>query len=266
MAQCCHSTVVYRCSQQYFAFSYSTSQACKRSVLRSYLSEGDSQSIAPKSTRAFRGTSIALPARLRSIPSISCFRDDDPFLTEHFFNRDRYARTIGKKLEITYSPWAMSMMNGYRIPFRIPIKESTGGPTGGGRGNGDGDGDGGGGGDDEGEEEQLWLLPSLTIAFAVLHLGYCLAIWKDEDSDLDFIWTGMGLFCLLILSAVRLNNQTGIDAYFLGLGASIGVMLWTGERCLLRKECSTAGLVSFFGAAMATLFSLSLHNIIIRCL
>lgn len=101
----------------------------------------------------------------------------------------------------------------------------------------------------------------MTIAFAAFHLGYCIAVWiKDEALDLEFFRTGVGLFCLLAVAALRLNNQTGVDAYILGLGASVGVMLWTGERCLVKKEGIPAGIVTLFAAAMAVMFTVALYD------
>lgn len=155
----------------------------------------------------------------------------------------------------------MSMMNGFG---KSDPKEFTGGPTGGGAGGNDDDwGDGGGGGGDEGGDEQIFYLPLLTIAFAAFHLGYCIAVWlKDETLDSEFFRTGVGLFCLLAVAAIRLNNRTGIDAYILGWGASVGVMLWTGERCIMKKEGSPAGIVTLFAAAMAVMFTGALYDII----
>lgn len=36
----------------------------------------------------------------------------------------------------------------------------------------------------------------------------------------------------------------------------------SGERCLVKKEGSPAGIVSFFAAAMAAMFSTALHQTI----
>ncbi|MCO5552012.1 hypothetical protein L7F22_005520 [Adiantum nelumboides] len=265
MAQWWHASVVHQHPHQHVT-AYSSLQTCTRITWRSFPSSAGWEClIVPKSTPELLSTDVSLPSAPIS-RSISCFCDDDPFVTEHFFNKDGRTLTLRTKLEIMYSPWAMSMLNGYQIPVRKSFKELTGGPTGGGRGgDGDGGGDGGGGGGDEGKEEQVWLLPFLTIAFAAFHLGYCIAIWmKDGSFDFEFVRTGIGLFCLLALAAIRLNNRTGIDAYLLGLGASVGVMLWTGERCLMKKEGSPAGIVSFFAAAMAALFSTAIHETIRR--
>eukprot|EP00250_Pteridium_aquilinum_P013929 c21665_g1_i1 orf=530-1342(+) len=266
MAQWWHASVVHKHPHQHVT-SYTAShafQTCTSITWRSFLSPaGWEYLIVPKSTPEHSIPDLSLPSASVT-PSISCFCDDDPWLTEHFFNKDGSTLTLRTKLEIMYSPWAMSMMNGYQAPARKSVKEFTGGPSGGGRGgDNDGGGDGGGGGGDEGREEQIWVLPLLTIAFAAFHLGYCIAVWmKDESFDFEFFRTGIGLFCLLAVAAIRLNNRTGIDAYLLGLGASVGVMLWTGERCLVKKEGIPAGIVSFFAAAMAAMFSTALREII----
>lgn len=82
----------------------------------------------------------------------------------------------------------------------------AGGPPGNGKGGDDGGGDGGGGGGDDDGEDHIFLLPVLTLAFAAFHLGYCIAIWvKDESLDFDFFRTGLGLFALLAVAALRLN-------------------------------------------------------------
>jgi hypothetical protein len=105
------------------------------------------------------------------------------------------------------------------------------------------------------------LLPVLTLAFAAFHLGYCIAIWvKDDNLDFEFFRTGLGLFGLLAVAAMRLNARTGIDAYILGLGASVGVMVWTGERCLVKREGSPAGIVALFAASMALMFTAALYH------
>lgn len=192
-------------------------------------------------------------------PAIVCFRDDDaPELPVGRDLSDLSART---SFEVRYSPWAMQMLNGYGKKDKNDFKESTGGPPGNGKGGDDGGGDGGGDGSDDDGEEHIFLLPILTLAFAAFHLGYCIAIWvKDESLDFEFFRTGLGLFGLLALAAVRLNARTGIDAYILGLGASVGVMVWTGERCLVKREGHPAGIVALFAASMAVMFTAALYH------
>eukprot|EP00249_Psilotum_nudum_P011161 c23000_g1_i2 orf=416-1213(-) len=198
--------------------------------------------------------------------SITCFRDDELPLPEHLLDRDMGNLSLRTKLEIRYSPWALSMMNVLGRGDGSRLKEFTGGPAGGGRGDGDGGGEGGGGGGDNDGEERVFLLPLLTIAFAAFHLGYCIAVWmKDESLHFDFVRTGLGLFCLLVVAAIRLNNllplsRTGVDAYLLGLGASVGVMIWTGERCLVKKDDNPAGVVALFAAAMSVIFTAALYD------
>lgn len=196
-----------------------------------------------------------------SCPSISCFCEDDPLIPEHLFDKGG-TFAFRTKLEIRYSPWAVSMMDGFGKVDKRMTKEFTGGPTGGGNGGNDDDGgDGGGGGGDDGGNARPDILPLLTIAFAAFHLGYCVAVWmKDEALDIGFLRTGICLFLLLAVAAVRMNNQSGLDAYILGLGASIGVMLWTGERCLSKKEGSPSGIVSLLAASMAVIFSAALFE------
>ncbi|KAG6543231.1 hypothetical protein Mapa_015482 [Marchantia paleacea] len=198
-----------------------------------------------------------------SSPSIVCFRDDDLPFPEHLVGRSPSDLNVRTSLEIRYSPWAVHMMNGFGKKEGNKLKESTGGPPGGGNGADDGGGDGGGGGGDDDGEEHIFLLPVLTLAFAAFHLGYCIAIWiKDENLDFEFFRTGLILFGLLAVAAIRLNARTGIDAYILGLGASVGVMVWTGERCLVKREGSPAGIVALFAASMAVMFTAALyHNI-----
>ncbi|XP_024536237.1 uncharacterized protein LOC9645311 [Selaginella moellendorffii] len=196
---------------------------------------------------------------------IVCFRDDDSAMPPELLDRDLRDFGVRTNLQMRYSPWAVDMINGMGTCDKKTLKKSNGGPCGGGRGrgdDGDGGGDGGGEGDDEGGE-YVFLLPVLTLAFAAFHLGYCIAVWvKDDSLDAGFFRTGLGLFCLLALAAIRLNSGAGLDAYVLGLGASLGVMAWTGERCLVKKEGSPAGIVALFAASMAVMFTAALyHNI-----
>lgn len=141
-------------------------------------------------------------------PSVICFRDDDSPFPDHMLDKDYSDGSVRASLEIRYSPWAVEFMHGAGKMDSGRMKVSTGGPTGGGKnGDGDGgDGGGGGGGDDDGEDH-IFLLPVLTLAFAAFHLGYCIAIWvKDDDLDFNFFKTGLGLFGLLTIAALRLNS------------------------------------------------------------
>eukprot|EP00246_Nothoceros_aenigmaticus_P012206 TRINITY_DN3666_c0_g1_i1.p1 TRINITY_DN3666_c0_g1~~TRINITY_DN3666_c0_g1_i1.p1 ORF type:complete len:267 (-),score=50.19 TRINITY_DN3666_c0_g1_i1:107-907(-) len=197
-------------------------------------------------------------------PSVICFRDDDSPFPDHLLDKDYSDLSVRASLEIRYSPWAVEFMSGAAKMGSGKMKESTGGPSGGGKnGDGDGGGDGGGGGGDDDGEDHIFLLPVLTLAFAAFHLGYCIAIWvKDDQLDFNFFKTGLGLFGLLTIAALRLNARTGIDAYILGLGASVGVMVWTGERCLVKREGNPAGIVALFAASMSVMFTAALyHNI-----
>ncbi|KAH7315852.1 hypothetical protein KP509_21G068200 [Ceratopteris richardii] len=264
MAQCWPTFIAKTHPYRYFTFN-TTWQNYAGFTWRSFLSSASLEClIVPKGIEDFLSSDSVL-ASASSVPSISCFCDDDPLLTEHCQRKDLSTSSFHTRMGIVYSPWATSMMNGYQDSPRKPIRESTGGPTGGGRGNGDGGGDDGGDGDDEGNEEQIWVLPLLTISFAAFHLGYCVAVWvKEKSFDLRFFLTGIGLFCQLAVAAVGLNNRSGIDAYFRGFGASIGVMLWTGEHCLRKRKGRTAGIVSLLAASMAAFFSSALYDIISR--
>ena len=139
---------------------------------------------------------------------ITCFCDDDPHFPEHVFEKDSNMMSLRTKLEMRYSPWAISMMDGLgKRDKRMVKKEFTGGPTGGGNGRNDDGGEGGGGDGDEDGDEDIYILPLLTIAFAAFQLGYCVAVWmKDEKSDFKFFQIGIGLFLLLTLTAIRLNR------------------------------------------------------------
>ncbi|XP_024396846.1 uncharacterized protein [Physcomitrium patens] len=191
---------------------------------------------------------------------VVCFRDDDAPLPEYLVERNWSDMNVRTNLEIRYSPWAVEMMNGFGNKNEAKTKESTGGPPGNGNGGDDGGNGGGGGGDDDGDYH-VFLLPMLTLAFAAFHLGYCIAVWvKDDNLDFEFLRTGLGLFGLLAVSAFRLNTRTGIDAYILGLGASLGVMVWTGERCLVKKEGNPAGVVALFAASMAVMLTAALYH------
>ncbi|KAJ7526533.1 hypothetical protein O6H91_16G013400 [Diphasiastrum complanatum] len=189
---------------------------------------------------------------------IVCFREDDLPVPEHPVQRDTGDSGVRTSLEVQYSPWAISMMNGFGKAYVNKTKESTGGPPGGNKGGDDGDGDGGG---DDDEDDRIFLLPLLTLAFAAFHLGYCIAIWvKDESLDSESFRTGLGLFCLLGMAAIRLKSGAGLDAYVLGLGASLGVMFWTGERYVVKREGSLAGIVALLAASMAATFTASLYD------
>lgn len=194
-------------------------------------------------------------------PAVVCFRDDDAPLPEYLVERNWSDMSGRANLEIRYSPWAAQMMSGIGKRKETEIKESTGGPPGNGKGGEGGDGNGGGGGGDDESEDHIFLLPILTLAFAAFHLGYCIAVWvKDDSLDFQFFRTGLALFVLLTISALRLNARTGIDAYILGLGASVGVMVWTGERSLVKREGSPAGVVALFAASMAVMFTAAIYH------
>ncbi|CAN6466665.1 unnamed protein product [Victoria cruziana] len=198
--------------------------------------------------------------------NIVCFREDDESpLSDDPFPADAGILVPRALSGLKYGPWAVGMVRGLGRP---PLKPSTGGPGGGGADDGRGGG-GGGGGDDEGDGcgdddaggEDAYLLPMLTVALASVHLGYCVGVWaRDEALDVRFLRTGVGLFCLLLVSALRLKCQSGLDAYILGLGASAGVMIWTGERCFVKKESTSAGFVSLLAASMSLIFSAALYN------
>nr|PNR36018.1 hypothetical protein PHYPA_021868 [Physcomitrium patens] len=172
---------------------------------------------------------IAVTSRMiATYPLVVCFREDDAPFPEYLVERNWSDMSVRTNLEIQYSPWAIQMMNGFAEEAKQ--KESTGGPPGNGKGGDDGDGHGGGGGGDDDADDHIFLLPMLTLAFAAFHLGYCIAIWvKDDGLNLEFIRTGLGLFFLLAVSALRLNVETGKDAHVLGIVSSLGVMVWTGK-------------------------------------
>lgn len=194
-------------------------------------------------------------------PAVVCYRDDDAPLPEYLVEKNWSDMSARTSLEIRYSPWAVEMMNGYGKKNEKEIKETTGGPPNNGKGGDGGDGNGGGGGGDDDGEDHIFLLPILTLAFAAFHVGYCIAVWvKDDSLDFEFFRTALALFGLLTISALRLNARTGIDAYILGLGASVGVMVWTGERCLVKREGSPAGVVALFAACMAVMFTAALYH------
>ncbi|MCO5593628.1 hypothetical protein L7F22_047643 [Adiantum nelumboides] len=227
MAQWWHASPNHQLFHQHWS-SYNAIQtmgALSSIAARSYLfpTALDDVFLVPNSDKG--------PLPVASCPSISCFCDDDPLIPEHLFDKEGGTFTFRTKLEIRYSPWAVSMMDGFGKADKRTPKQFTGGPTGGGNGGNDDDGgDGGGGGGDDGGNARPDILPLLTIAFAAFHLGYCIAVWvKDETLDIGFFRTGICLFLLLAVAAIRMNNQSGLDAYILGLGASVGVMFWTGK-------------------------------------
>ncbi|KAJ7566509.1 hypothetical protein O6H91_02G134600 [Diphasiastrum complanatum] len=134
---------------------------------------------------------------------VVCFREDDLPFPEHLVQKDMGDLGMRTSLEVQYSPWAISMMNGFGKTGGKKTKESTGGPPGGNNGGDDGGGDGG----DDGEGHHIFLLPLLTLAFAALHLGYCITIWfRDDHLDSESFKTGLGLFCLLAVAAIRLKS------------------------------------------------------------
>ncbi|CAI7918552.1 unnamed protein product [Closterium sp. NIES-54] len=175
-------------------------------------------------------------------------------------------------LDTRYGPWANAMMERQTMKSlqeRI-FKEQAGGggSDSGGRGGDDDDGkggDGGGDGGDDGDEgnrrsaNQIDALPFLSLAFAALHACYCIVIGlKEKVLPPDFLRTAAGLSSLLIASALRLNStRYGFDSYVLGLGASVGVSVWSvfpsvslppcllaSERFLLRKEPSPSSVAA----------------------
>ncbi|CAI5994837.1 unnamed protein product [Closterium sp. NIES-65] len=174
-----------------------------------------------------------------------------------------------------YGPWANAMMERQTMKSlqeRI-FKEQAGGGGGdsGGRGGDDDDGkggDGGGDGGDDGDEgnrrsaNQIDALPFLSLAFAALHACYCIVIGlKEKVLPPDFLRTAAGLSSLLIASALRLNStRYGFDSYVLGLGASVGVSVWSAERCFLRKEPSPSGVAALCSAIMAALYTCALYR------
>ncbi|CAI5514188.1 unnamed protein product [Closterium sp. Naga37s-1] len=156
---------------------------------------------------------------------------------------------------------------------RIKEQAGGGGGDGGGRGGDDDDGkggDGGGDGGDDGDERngrsdnQIDALPFLSLAFAALHACYCIVIGlKEKVLPPDFLRTAAGLSSLLIASALRLNStRYGFDSYVLGLGASVGVSVWSAERCFLRKEPSPSGVAALGSAIMAALYTCALYRTI----
>eukprot|EP00252_Welwitschia_mirabilis_P024823 TRINITY_DN7512_c0_g2_i3.p1 TRINITY_DN7512_c0_g2~~TRINITY_DN7512_c0_g2_i3.p1 ORF type:complete len:256 (-),score=42.36 TRINITY_DN7512_c0_g2_i3:109-876(-) len=162
---------------------------------------------------------------------------------------------------IRFGPWAESMLERDEKGLKRRDNESTGGPSGG--GNDKDDDDGGGGGGDDDSEDHLFMLPFLTLAFAAFHLGYCIAVWiKHDKLDSEFLRTGFGLFCLLVIAAIRLNRHAGIDAYILGLGSSVGVMVWAGERWIIKKETNPAAILALSAASIGVMFTIAIyHNV-----
>eukprot|EP00897_Mesotaenium_endlicherianum_P006725 jgi/Mesen1/6080/ME000031S05349 len=173
--------------------------------------------------------------------------------------RDLSVRT---RLELAYSPWAVSMMES---GTKTKMKLDQGGPTGGGRsGGGDGDGDGGGGGGGGGGEDggshEIFLLPYLTLAYAAVNMAYCIVtLVEDEAFDLDFFKVGTSLTCLLVLCAFRLSRSTGELGYLLGLGSSLAIMLWTADRCYSKRDVKSSGVVSVLSAGMSFIFMAALN-------
>ncbi|CAI5460757.1 unnamed protein product [Closterium sp. Yama58-4] len=103
-----------------------------------------------------------------------------------------------------------------------------------------------------------------SLAFAALHACYCIVIGlKEKVLPPDFLRTAAGLSSLLIASALRLNStRYGFDSYVLGLGASVGVSVWSAERCFLRKEASPSGVAALCSAIMAALYTCALYHTI----
>ncbi|GAQ87600.1 hypothetical protein KFL_003640020 [Klebsormidium nitens] len=193
--------------------------------------------------------------------------DDQPFPAT-VTQRDMAELSLRARLESKYSSQLgagiISTFGRHDLLQRKrDLKENFGGsPPGGGKNNGRGRGDGGGGGGGGGEgQTAIYLLPVLTLVFAAVFLGYAVAVGlKEEGMNMDFLRTSAGLFGLLALAAFRVNNQTGIDAFILGLGASTAVMVWTGERFVVRKEIAPAGIVTILAASMAVIFTGALYH------
>ncbi|GBG81762.1 hypothetical protein CBR_g33940 [Chara braunii] len=231
-----------------------------------------SSSSWPSSSFSSSSTSSSSSSSSVGMRTIRCFRDDDSPFPDRMSEKDlqRLGRGLGPGRDLQFSSWTVQMMDqagraggGSR---KRDLKEDTGGPSGGskggdGDGGGDGGGGGGGGGDGDEADDHIYLLPVVTLAFAALHFGYCVAIWiKDDGFDFDFFRTGLGLLGLLVVTACKLNRRTGVDAYILGLGSSVGVMVWTGERCCVKRELTPSGIVAVFAALMSAIFSVGLYH------
>eukprot|EP00850_Spirogloea_muscicola_P012527 SM000081S22661 [mRNA] locus=s81:340739:341364:- [translate_table: standard] len=59
-----------------------------------------------------------------------------------------------------------------------------------------------------------------------------------------------------------MSSRTGIDAYILGLGASIGVMLWTGERFCGKREVCPAGILTTLAGGMSFIFMAAVYYLV----
>ncbi|CAI5458065.1 unnamed protein product [Closterium sp. Yama58-4] len=206
----------------------------------------------------------------------TCFRTDegDPDILVPHHPHGTTSNPASSFLDTRYGPWANAMMEQRTMKtLQERIKEQAGGGGGdsGGRGGDDDDGkggDGGGDGGDDGDEgnrriySQIDALPFLSLAFAALHACYCIVIGlKEKVLPPDFLRTAAGLSSLLIASALRLNStRYGFDSYVLGLGASVGVSVWSAERCFLRKEASPSGVAALCSAIMAALYTCALYR------
>lgn len=230
---------------------------------------------SPSLYAVFRPSLPSLPTLVVSMPlhtphiqpsKVVSFRDDDvgfpdvPSEKASYFG-DAAFRT---KMQVAYSPWALQMVASFSVPETVPSKENLGGGNDGkGPRNGDGGGNDGNGdeeGEGEGEGEDL-LLPGLTLAFAALHLGYFVTTWlKEEGVDPHFTRTALSLLGLLAISLVRMSCQGGVDAYIIGLSASVGVMIWAAERSVSQRKATPGGIMAAFGAAMSFIFTAALYE------
>eukprot|EP00271_Cylindrocystis_brebissonii_P007212 TRINITY_DN2047_c0_g1_i1.p1 TRINITY_DN2047_c0_g1~~TRINITY_DN2047_c0_g1_i1.p1 ORF type:complete len:512 (+),score=78.95 TRINITY_DN2047_c0_g1_i1:209-1744(+) len=195
--------------------------------------------------------------------SVKCFRDDDFVFPEKAVDSGfQSERARSSTVTIAYSPWALSMLgDSFQVPSRAVTKEGIGGGPGG-KGPRDGGGDGGGDGEgDEDGDEDIYVLPLLTLAFAVLHLGYCAAVWlKDNGFHINLSKTGLGLFGVLAVAVIRMNCQTSFDASIFGLGASVGIMTWAAERSYMKREVAPSGVLAMCSGAISCAFTMALYQ------
>eukprot|EP00252_Welwitschia_mirabilis_P024822 TRINITY_DN7512_c0_g2_i1.p1 TRINITY_DN7512_c0_g2~~TRINITY_DN7512_c0_g2_i1.p1 ORF type:complete len:121 (-),score=11.94 TRINITY_DN7512_c0_g2_i1:109-471(-) len=57
-------------------------------------------------------------------------------------------------------------------------------------------------------------------------------------------------------------RHAGIDAYILGLGSSVGVMVWAGERWIIKKETNPAAILALSAASIGVMFTIAIyHNV-----
>lgn len=228
----------------------------------------------PSFYAVFRPSTLSsLPTVVLSMPfqtqgssggEVQCFRDDDVIFPEQPLEKTNtlVESVFRTKMQVAYSPWALQMMDSFSVPETVPSKENVGGGNGGkGPRNGDGGGDDGNGDEGEGEEGEDFLLPGLTLAFAALQIGYCVTTWLKEDGlDPDFTRTALSLLGLLTVSLIRMSCQGGVDAYIIGLSASVGVMIWAAERSVSQRKATPGGIMALFGAAMSFIFTAALYE------